>query len=141
MWEDNYFSTGFDNPFRHLLASIDIVTVFQIFLSLLALVFAYDAIAGERENGTLHLILANPVGRGLIVLSKYLSAMICLILPVLISFLLALMLQLQSPVIDYSTADFLRIGGILLTTIMFMSPPSTLLASSFHASVAAQRHH
>ena len=47
-------------------------------------------------------------------LSKYLSAMICLVLPVLISFLLALMLQLQSPVIDYSTADFLRIGGIFI---------------------------
>ena len=61
VWEDNYFSTGFDNPFRHLLASVDIVTVFQILLSLLALVFAYDAIAGERENGTLHLMLANPV--------------------------------------------------------------------------------
>ena len=121
VWEDNYFSTGFDNPFRHLLASIDIVTVFQIFLSLLALVFAYDAIAGERENRTLHLILANPVGRGLIVLSKYLSTMICLFLPVLVSFLLALMLQLQSPVIDYSTADFLRIGGILLTTIVYIS--------------------
>ena len=48
--------------------------------------------------------------------------MICLVLPVLISFLLALMLmQLQSPVIDYSTADFLRIGGILLTTIVYVS--------------------
>lgn len=121
IWEDNYYSTGSDNPFRHLLGSIDIVSAFQILLSLLALVFAYNAIAGERENGTLRLMLANPVGRSLIVLSKYLSAMICLILSILISFLLALILQFQSPAINYSTADFLRIGGILLTTIAYVS--------------------
>ena len=121
LWDDNYRSAGFDNPFRHLLASIDIVSIFQILLSLLALVFAYDAIAGEREDGTLRLILANPVGRGLLVFAKYLGAMICLILPLLISFLLALLLQLQSPAINYSTADFLRIGGILLTTIVYVS--------------------
>ena len=121
VWEDNYFSTGFDNPFRHLLASIDIVTVFQILLSLLALVFAYDAIAGERENGTLRLMLANPVRRSLIVLSKYLSAMICFIPPILISFLLALLFQFQSPAVNYRTADFLRIGGILFSTLLYVS--------------------
>ncbi len=121
LWDDNYRSAGFDNPFRYLLASIDIVSIFQILLSLLALVFAYDAIAGEREDGTLRLILANPVGRGLLVFAKYLGAMICLILPLLISFLLALLLQLQSPAINYSSADFLRIGGILLTTIVYVS--------------------
>ena len=37
VWEDNYFSTGFDNPFRHLLASIDIVTVFKSFSACLHL--------------------------------------------------------------------------------------------------------
>ena len=106
-------NTGFSNPFRYLLADIDLVSIFQILFSLLALVFAYDAIAGDRENGTLRLILVNPVGRGLIVLSKYLGAMLCLTLPLLMSFLLALLLQLQSNAIHYGTDDFLRIGGIL----------------------------
>ena len=121
LWDDNYHSAGFDNPFRHLLATIDIVSIFQILLSLLALVFAYDAIAGEREDGTLRLILVNPVGRGLFVLAKYLGAMLCLILPILMSFLLALLLQLQSPAIHYSPGDFLRIGGMFLTTIVYVS--------------------
>lgn len=66
LWDNVYQhqSTGFNNPFRHLLSDIDLVSIFQILLSLLALVFAYDAIAGDRENGTLRLTLANPVGRG-----------------------------------------------------------------------------
>ena len=120
-WGDVYRNTGFSNPFRYLLADIDMVSIFQILLSLLALVFAYDAIAGDRENGTLRLTLVNPVGRGLVVLSKYLGAMLCLTLPLLMSFLLALLLQLQSSAIDYRTDDFLRIGSIFLTTVIYTS--------------------
>ena len=121
LWDNVYRPTGFNNPFRHLLADIDMVSIFQILLSLLALVFAYDAIAGDRERGTLRLMLVNPVGRGLIVLSKYLGAMLCLTLPLLMSFLLALLLQVQSPAIHYSADDFLRIGGIFLTTVIYTS--------------------
>ncbi|MDE0638212.1 MAG: ABC transporter permease subunit [Candidatus Poribacteria bacterium] len=123
LWDNVYQhqSTGFNNPFRHLLADIDLVSIFQILLSLLALVFAYDAIAGDRENGTLRLILANPVGRGVVILGKYIGAIVCLTLPLLISFLFALLLQLQSSAIQYTIDDFLRIGGILLTTIVYIS--------------------
>ncbi len=121
LWDNVYRPTGFNNPFRHLLADIDMVSIFQILLSLLALVFAYDAIAGDRENGTLRLILVNPVGRGLIVLSKYLGAMLCLTLPLLMSFLLALLLHLQSSTIHYNPDDLLRIGGIFLTTVIYTS--------------------
>ena len=123
LWENVYQhqSTGFKNPFRHLLSDIDLVSIFQILLSLLALVFAYDAIAGDRENGTLRLTLANPVGRGVVILGKYVGAIVCLTLPLLISFLFALLLQLQSSAIQYTADDFLRIGGILLTTIVYIS--------------------
>ena len=121
LWGDVYRNTGFSNPFRYLLADIDLVSIFQILLSLLALVFAYDAIAGDRENGTLRLILVNPVGRGLIVLSKYLGAMLCLTLPLLMSFLLALLLQLQPNAIHYGADDFLRIASIFLTTVVYTS--------------------
>ena len=54
---------GMDNPFLNLLSSIDLVVVFQVVLSLLALLFAYDAVAGEHEKGTLRLIMTTPVSR------------------------------------------------------------------------------
>ncbi|RKU25060.1 hypothetical protein C6497_16840 [Candidatus Poribacteria bacterium] len=123
LWDKvyQYQSTGLKNPFRHLLADIDLVSIFQILLSLLALVFAYDAIAGARENGTLRLTLSNPVGRGVVILGKYVGAIVCLSLPLLISFLFALLLQLQSSAIQYTADDLFRIGGILLTTIVYIS--------------------
>ena len=80
---------GLKNPYLHLFSQIDIVFTFQVVLSLLSLLFAYDAISGDWETGTLRLVLSHPVGRGSVLLAKYLAAMVCLLLPVLMSSLLA----------------------------------------------------
>ena len=109
------------NPLLNLFTSIDIVFIFEVVLSLIALIFAYDAIAGERERGTLRLVLTHPVRRGHILLSKYISAMLCLLVPLLISLLLAVILLTTSAVISLSISDFLRIGGIILTSIVYLS--------------------
>ena len=110
---------GTDNPFIAFFSSIDIVFVFEVILSLMGLIFAYDAIAGERERGTLRLVLAQPIGRGQILLAKYISAMACLLVPLIVSLLFALLLLTRS--IPLSTADFLRIAGIVLTSFAYLS--------------------
>ena len=110
---------GTDNPFIAFFSSIDIVFVFEVILSLMGLIFAYDAIAGERERGTLRLVLAQPIGRGQILLAKYISAMACLLVPLILSLLFALILLTRS--IPLSTADFLRIAGIVLTSFAYLS--------------------
>ena len=112
---------GVDNPFLNLFTSIDIVLVFQGVLSLLALIFAYDALAGERERGTLRLVLTHPIQRGYILFAKYISAMLCLLVPLLISLLLSIILLTTSTTISLSADDFLRIGGIVLTSLLYVS--------------------
>ncbi len=109
------------NPLLNLFTSIDIVFIFEVVLSLMALIFAYDAIAGERERGTLRLVLTHPVGRGHILLAKYISAMTCLLVPLLISLLLAVILLTTSTVISLRIGDFIRIGGIILSSIVYLS--------------------
>ena len=112
---------GSDNPFMDMFASLDIVFIFEVILSLLALIFAYDTLAGEYERGTLRLVLTHPVRRGHILLAKYISAMLCLLVPLLMSLLLAVILLTMTPFISLNTGDFLRIGGIILTTVMYLS--------------------
>ena len=112
---------GANNPFLNLFTSIDIALVFQGVLSLLALVFAYDALAGERERGTLRLVLTHPIRRGDILFAKYISAMLCLLVPLLISLLLSIILLTTSTAISLNTDDFLRIGGIVLTSLLYVS--------------------
>ena len=119
LWDTQSHSA--DNPFLNLFSSVDLVLIFQVILSLLALLFAHDAIAGEREAGTLRLTMANPVSRPIILLAKYISAMVCLILPVIMSLLLVLILFSVSGSILLRGDDWLRIGGILLTSIIYLS--------------------
>ena len=119
IWDANKHAA--DNPYFNILTSIDIVLIFQGILSLLALTFAYDAIAGEYEHGTLRLVLSHPVRRGSILFAKYIGAMVCLFVPLLMSLLLMLILLTTSATVSLSTDDFLRIGGIVLTSLIYLS--------------------
>ena len=112
---------GSTNPLLNLFSSIDIVFIFEVVLSLMSLIFAYDALAGERERGTLRLVLTHPVSRAKILLAKYMSAMICLLVPLLISLLLVVILLTTSTIVSLKVDDFLRIGGIVLSSIAYLS--------------------
>ena len=119
IWDADKYAA--DNPLFNILTSIDIVLIFQGILSLLALTFAYDAIAGEYEHGTLRLVLSHPVRRGYILFAKYIGAMVCLFVPLLVSLLLMLILLTTSATVSLSADDFLRIGGIVLTSLIYLS--------------------
>ena len=119
LWDAHSHSSG--NLFINHFYRIDLVFVFQFVLSLLALLFAYDAIAGERETGTMRLTMSHSVRRGSILGAKYVGAMTCLILPLIISFTIALIWMVLAGPIVFSGDDFLRIVGILLTSIIYLS--------------------
>lgn len=112
---------GSENPFLNLFTSIDLTFFFEVVLSLIAIIFAHDAITGERERGTLRLVLTNSVRRGHILIAKYISAQLCLLLPVLLSLLLVLILLTTVPTIALSLHDFFRIGGIVFSSIVYLS--------------------
>lgn len=54
---------GLDNSVSLLFGRIDLLFYISIIMSLLALIFTYDSISGEKELGTLKQIIANPVSR------------------------------------------------------------------------------
>ena len=113
--------SGSDNPFLNIFNSIDIVFIFEVVLSLMALIFAYDALAGERERGTLRLVLTQSVSRGTILLAKYIGAMLCLLIPLVLSLLLSLILLTTTASFSLGVPDFLRIGGIVLASLAYLS--------------------
>ena len=117
----NGSARSLDNAFLNLFSKIDLVLIFQVVLSLMALLFAYDAIAGDWENGTLRLVISHPIRRGTLLFAKYIGAMVCLLLPVLMSLLMVLILLSTVGSIQLGGADFLRIGGIVLTTTLYLS--------------------
>jgi ABC-type transport system involved in multi-copper enzyme maturation permease subunit len=54
----------FSDPFARLFPKVDLLYIATILLSLLAFIFTYDSLCGEKENGTLKLIHVNHVSRG-----------------------------------------------------------------------------
>ena len=59
-----------DDPLFAVFRYIDFGFIVQVVLSLFAIVFTYDAINGERESGTLKLVLSNSIARGQYLFAK-----------------------------------------------------------------------
>ncbi|MFK7843769.1 MAG: ABC transporter permease subunit [Rhodothermales bacterium] len=71
--------------------SFDFLFLIQVVFSLLAILLAFDMIAGEKERGTLKAVLANSVPRDKLIISKFLGGFTVLWLTFLIGFLLLLL--------------------------------------------------
>ena len=113
--------SGSDNPFLNIFNAIDITFIFEVVLSLMALIFAYDALAGERERGTLRLVLTQSVSRGQVLLAKYIGAMLCLLMPLMLSLLLSLILLTTTASFSLGTPDLLRISGLVISSLAYLS--------------------
>ena len=76
----------------YLLGHLDFLFVVGTVFSLLALLFTFDAVAGEREAGTLRITLANPLPRDLFLWGKLIGGYLVFVVPFLVAFLFGLLL-------------------------------------------------
>ncbi|MFC1793365.1 ABC transporter permease [Planctomycetota bacterium] len=110
-----------DNPFLSIFPYLDVSLIFKIVLSLLVLLFAYDAISGEREQGTLKLIMSSGLPRYHFLLGKIVAGLITLTVPVTIAFIIGLLILEFSPMVDLNGSDWARIGLIYVGSLVFIS--------------------
>lgn len=71
---------------------VDWSFIVRYVISFLAIAMAYNAISGERETGTLRLLLANPVPRAHVLIGKYLAHLTCLVAAVAVGALVSLLM-------------------------------------------------
>ena len=121
IWEKAAQKHGSDNPFLSIFLSIDVIFVFKIVLSALAILFAYNTISGEREEGTLKLVLSNPIPRDALVLGKYLGGVLSLFPIVVMSFSVGIVIAYASPATDFDSGDLLRLVMVLLVSMLYVS--------------------
>jgi len=83
-WESLSLGRGLTrNPLLGILRVPDFVYVVNIVLSFLAILFMFDSVCGEKESGTLRLVLSNSVPRHTLLLGKWLGGYIVLMVPFL----------------------------------------------------------
>jgi ABC-type transport system involved in multi-copper enzyme maturation permease subunit len=109
------------NPLLSIFPVLDISLIFEIVISVMALLVAYDTISGERENGTLKLILSNTVSRSQVLLGKVVAGLITLLVPVTIAFITGLLILLLFPMVNLTETDWLRIGLMYFVSLVFTS--------------------
>jgi ABC-type transport system involved in multi-copper enzyme maturation permease subunit len=109
-----------DNPLLNAFFSIDFSKVVAILISLIALVFSYDAITREREEGTMKLSLTGQVSRISFILGK-LTGLLLTLLPILLfCYILACLIVMVNPGVSISASDWGGIGLLFLTSIIYM---------------------
>ncbi len=69
------------NPILWRFDSVDWTFIVALILSFAAIVLTYDSINGEKERGTLRLVMSNSVPREQILLGKCLASVIVLLMP------------------------------------------------------------
>ena len=121
IWEKEAQKQGSDNPFLSIFLSVDVIFVFKIVLSALAILFAYNTISGEREDGTLKLVLSNPIPRDVLVFGKYLGGVLSLFPIVVVSFTVGIVIAYASPATDFDVGDLLRLVMVLLVSLLYIS--------------------
>lgn len=116
-----YFGTDTSNPIPMLLPLFDMGAILGVILSLMAILFGYDALISEKEGGTLKLLLSNSVSRSQVLLGKWLGGYISLILPLAISIIISLLIVLIDPILNLRGSDWLALGLILLGALIYIS--------------------
>jgi len=109
------------NHYLSIFSVFDVSLIFKIVISVLALLLAYDAISGERERGTLRLVLSNDAARYQVLLGKLLAGLLVLIVAVTIAFVLGVVILLCFPMVDLTGSDWIRIGLMYLASLVFIA--------------------
>ena len=107
-------------PLSSALGNLDFLFVVSTVFSLLALLFTFDAVAGEREAGTLRITLANALPRDLFLWSKLIGGYIVFVVPFLVAFLLGLLLLVSQGFPLGESDIFLRVLSLTLVSLLYI---------------------
>ena len=89
-------------------------------LSLIAILFTFDSISGEREHGTLRLTLANPVPRHTVLIGKFLGALVSISVPFTLAILMNLLVISTASEVQLGTDAWSRLGVILFIAMLYL---------------------
>jgi ABC-2 type transport system permease protein len=131
----------FDNdPLPVMFPLVDLVFVVTILMSLVALIFAYDAVSGEKEDGTLKLVLANGLARPKVILAKIAGGGLTLLVPYVMSLVVGLLVILVHPGVAWGAADWGALGlgtlGAFFYVMLFYAL-GVFISARHHASSAS----
>ncbi len=110
-----------DNPLPILFPHLDFLFIVTIIMSLLAILFSYDAVTGERQSGTLRLVISNSISRTTILFGKLVGGTASLLIPFIMALLVGLLYISINPVIQWDSSAWAEFGLLTATSITFIT--------------------
>ena len=107
-------------PLSSALGNLDFLFVVSTVFSLLALLFTFDAVAGEKEAGTLRITLSNALPRDTFLWSKLIGGYIIFVVPFLVSFFLGLLLLVSQGFPLGESDILLRVLSLTLVSLLYI---------------------
>lgn len=125
LWEKPFLPQRFDwarnSPFMNVFSPLDFSMVLSVMISLLALVFSYDAVTREREEGTLRFIFSSPVSRYGFLAGKWLGVVLTVLPILLVCFLLALGFVTLGGGVRFSGGEWAGIGWMVVASLVYLA--------------------
>ncbi len=114
------------SPLFRMYTPPDYIYIINIICSLLALLFVYDAVCGEKEQGTLRLTLTYPLPRDLVLLAKWVGGVLSLCIPLALATLGAWIYLYFSPSFEVTVDHAMRFLLIFVVSVIYLSTFFTL---------------
>lgn len=127
------------NHFFSRFQALDWTFLLIYVLSFICLAFSYNAFSGEKERGTLKLMLSNSLPRGTLILGKLLGLMICISLPFLVGLLLNLLIVQLNPNLILHAREILIL--LVFTGVALLFIAFNLLLGLWVSSLTAKASH
>lgn len=109
------------NPIFAVFGELDMAFIVQIILSLFAVLFSYNAVSGERELGTLKLVMSSSVSRASFLIGKTIGGLLSFLLPFIIPFMLGLLMLQFVFNVNFSLEEWWRIGLMGLVFSLYLA--------------------
>lgn len=108
-------------PFSYILGQLDFLFIVSNVFSLLALLFTFDAVAGEKEAGTIRVTLANSLPRDIFLWSKLIGGYLVFIAPFLVSFIFGLLVIVWQGYPLGEPKIFARVFGLTFASLFYIA--------------------
>ncbi len=109
-----------DNPLPILFPHLDFLFIVTIIMSLMALLFSYDAVTGERQRGTLRQMISNSISRTTILFGKFIGGTASLLIPFVLALLVGVLCINLNPNIQWEGSAWAELGLLTAASVTFI---------------------
>jgi ABC-type transport system involved in multi-copper enzyme maturation permease subunit len=108
------------DPALALFGELDLTFICGVVLSLFAILFGYGSVSGEREAGTLQLMISNSVRRTSVIIGKLIGLYIPLAMILLIPLLLGIVVMIIGTDFAMSRGEWLRLAAMTAVYLLYL---------------------